>query len=840
VPVALGVPVLARSGLLASPLGQVLAITVLAGLLNAAFELVVRPRRRLARRARQLAPGGACAGGDWAQIDTCLSALGRQRETDRARIRELEARLHRAQAAKCADTAKRAFLANIGHEIRTPMPVIVGMTRLSLKLATLPQQREHLLRADRAAQGLLTQISNLLDLVKLETGELRLVRSGFAAGDLLAQLVAAAAEQAAGKGLHLHTELDPRVPSALVGDADRLHQVLANLLDNALKLTDAGEVVLSCQLVSEAPAAEACVRFEVRGTGIGIPTDKQHTLFELFRQGDTSLTRRHGGSGLGLGLCYRLVQVMGGELRLDSHLDTGSSVYFELRLGVPGRAPTPPEPTVTAAHHDWPTRSGQIDLGTTRVRPRGSGRMLRRVLTRFKLDHGDFVTDYSSLHAVGDRFGAAQLARALQSAAASLGALGLREAASRLAHKRRADDDPSLDVLRVGRLLEGLMAEIDQRLAERSGHLPATTTTDAAVIGSTTERPSPRRRPSAAVRGRRRPWARGCGRWPGCWRTSTRRPSTPSCRSPSGSRAWWPRTASTRCAMPSTASTSPPRGSCCARSPKSCGCRSTSRADAACGSPAAEHGSRRQPATCAGSIVRRRCWTQYGGQYVDHCRRNVREARDRGTAPAVNLPTTGLSETQGRRPARLPLPPGESSVRSPFLQTFAHLPRELPIFPLSGAVVLPGVQLPLNIFEPRYLRMIGAALAEDHLIGMVQPRGDDTDDTPAVHRIGCAGRITSYSETADGRIVLVLTGLCRFQIAEELPARDGYRRVRPDWSRFAGDYDLEGEAIGNRERFMGSLRAFCDQRSVEVPWDRWARTTSRPCSKPKASVPART
>jgi Lon protease-like protein len=158
-------------------------------------------------------------------------------------------------------------------------------------------------------------------------------------------------------------------------------------------------------------------------------------------------------------------------------------------------------------------------------------------------------------------------------------------------------------------------------------------------------------------------------------------------------------------------------------------------------------------------------------------------------------------------------------LKSPFLQTFADLPTELPIFPLSGAVVLPGVQLPLNIFEPRYLSMVADALAQHHLIGMVQPRADAGDASAAVHRIGCAGRITSYSETTDGRIVLVLTGLCRFEIAEELPQRDGYRRVRADWSRFAADYDLDSGGIGDRERFMVSLRTFCDRRSVEVPWD---------------------
>jgi signal transduction histidine kinase/HPt (histidine-containing phosphotransfer) domain-containing protein len=471
-PVALGLPALARTGLLDSTPGQVLGVAALSGLLFLAFEVAVHPRRKLARRARQLAPGGACDGDDWTRIGSCLGALGRQREADRARIRELEARLHRAQAAaECADTAKRAFLANIGHEIRTPMNVIVGMTRLSLKLATLPQQREHLLRADRAAQGLLTQISNLLDLVKLETGEFRLVRSGFAVGDMLAQLTATAAEQATGKGLCLRSELDPRVPSALVGDPDRLHQVLANLLDNALKFTDAGEVVLSCELIRSADAG-AQLRFEVRDSGIGIPADKQHTLFELFRQGDTSLTRRHGGSGLGLGLCYRLVQVMGGELRLDSKPDIGSSFHFEVPLSLPGHAPARQHPAAAVAGRR-PPAAEQMDLGTTRVRLHGSSRLLRRLLTRFKLDHGDFVADYSSLHAVGDRFGAAQLARALASAAASLGALELREAASRLALKRRAEDDPSLDVRRVSHLLRGLLAEIDRRLTELAADAPA-------------------------------------------------------------------------------------------------------------------------------------------------------------------------------------------------------------------------------------------------------------------------------------------------------------------------------------------------------------------------------
>lgn len=159
-------------------------------------------------------------------------------------------------------------------------------------------------------------------------------------------------------------------------------------------------------------------------------------------------------------------------------------------------------------------------------------------------------------------------------------------------------------------------------------------------------------------------------------------------------------------------------------------------------------------------------------------------------------------------------------MRSPFLQRRADLPDVLPIFPLGGAVVLPGVQLPLNIFEPRYLAMVQAALASDHLIGMVQPRGQASDQPQAIHRVGCAGRITSYSETNDGRIVLVLTGLCRFKVLEELAMQDGFRRVQPDWQDFVRDLeDEERASLSERDRFMGSLRAFCDRRSVEIPWD---------------------
>ena len=156
----------------------------------------------------------------------------------------------------------------------------------------------------------------------------------------------------------------------------------------------------------------------------------------------------------------------------------------------------------------------------------------------------------------------------------------------------------------------------------------------------------------------------------------------------------------------------------------------------------------------------------------------------------------------------------------PFIQKFGDLPGELPIFPLTGAVLMPGVQLPLNIFEPRYLAMVADALQTDHLIGMLQPRpGIGDDEIPGVHQVGCAGRITSYSETNDGRIGLILTGVCRFQVAEELEPRHGYRRVRPDWERFAIDYHAVDEGLPGRDAFLTSLRDYCTLRAVEIPWD---------------------
>jgi uncharacterized protein len=170
------------------------------------------------------------------------------------------------------------------------------------------------------------------------------------------------------------------------------------------------------------------------------------------------------------------------------------------------------------------------------------------------------------------------------------------------------------------------------------------------------------------------------------------------------------------------------------------------------------------------------------------------------------------------------------SGRNPFDPTFEQLPETLPIFPLSGVLLLPGGKLPLNIFEPRYLAMIFDALAGHRMIGMVQPMqpggyaGDGLpveDGRPKVHRIGCAGRIVNFSETEDGRLLLALSGVCRFEIGRELePAQGGYRRVSSIFSPYRADVDWSDETVElDRERLMAALAAFFRGKNLSTDWD---------------------
>ena len=154
---------------------------------------------------------------------------------------------------------------------------------------------------------------------------------------------------------------------------------------------------------------------------------------------------------------------------------------------------------------------------------------------------------------------------------------------------------------------------------------------------------------------------------------------------------------------------------------------------------------------------------------------------------------------------------------SPFMQTFDQLPATLPVFPLPNAVLLPGASLPLNIFEPRYLNMLQDAMESHHLIGMIQPR--DESSLPPLYDVGCAGRITRYEETNDGRLEITLTGLCRFEIKQELSTLRGYRLIEPDWSGFSIDFEEQEEPDSQSKlAFNAAVRSYFIQNNMDADW----------------------
>ena len=157
---------------------------------------------------------------------------------------------------------------------------------------------------------------------------------------------------------------------------------------------------------------------------------------------------------------------------------------------------------------------------------------------------------------------------------------------------------------------------------------------------------------------------------------------------------------------------------------------------------------------------------------------------------------------------------------TPFMTDFARLPATLPVFPLSDAVVMPGSELPLNIFEPRYLNMVADAMSSHRMFGMLQPDASKPDQPEAVYHTGCAGRITTYQETSDGRIELVLTGICRFNIRQELAGTRGYRIVVPDWEPYRTDYEEPiTQAVEHRDRLIYLLKHYFNATRLETDWE---------------------
>ncbi|MDP3033120.1 MAG: ATP-binding protein, partial [Rhodocyclaceae bacterium] len=292
------------------------------------------------------------------------------------------------QAAEAACRAKSTILANMSHELRTPMNGVMGMIDLALRRATDPQQIDWLNKSKGSALRLLAVINDILDISKIEADRLTLETIHFKFGEVLENLFSLVSHKAAEKQLKLLVDLDPAVPHlTFLGDPLRLGQILINLTGNALKFTDHGSITLRARLLEDNPEG-VLLRIEVADTGLGIAPEDQKRLFTAFEQADDSMTRKYGGTGLGLAISKRLVQLMGGELGVNSTPGQGSTFWFTVRLMKSNEADQP-APTFAQGSAETRLRS---EFAGTRILL-AEDEPINQEVSRDLLEHAGLVVD---------------------------------------------------------------------------------------------------------------------------------------------------------------------------------------------------------------------------------------------------------------------------------------------------------------------------------------------------------------------------------------------------------------------------------------------------------------
>ncbi len=267
------------------------------------------------------------------QLEMRVEARTQELQEEVAERKQAESQMrHAKDVAEKASRAKSEFLANMSHEIRTPLNGVMGMTDLALETQLTPEQREYLETVKTSSDSLLTVINDILDFSKIEAGKIDLEEIDFNLRDCLESTLKTLALRADEKRLELLCEVAPEVPEVVRGDSTRLRQVVTNLVGNAIKFTDQGEVALKVQVEAQ-DSQELLLRFTVADTGIGIPEEKRELIFAPFSQADTSTTRKYGGTGLGLTISTRLVEMMGGRIWVESEVGKGSQFHFTARTG---------------------------------------------------------------------------------------------------------------------------------------------------------------------------------------------------------------------------------------------------------------------------------------------------------------------------------------------------------------------------------------------------------------------------------------------------------------------------------------------------------------------------